>query len=310
MNKQMLDEEVDFLPCSLKTTQEWFASVITYPLGEKDAIQPYSPNGMLIAEEAARYIVPSPTLRPHQRIQIYNQQYWWRLLNTLHINFPLATRLFGRHAFNEEIGIPYLLKYPPNHWSLSVMGERLPAWILESYLEPDQTLVHHAAALDWAFTANYIATQLPKLDLVRLTQENPESLLDLTFYLQPHIHLFKWEYDLMTFRDSFLQQDADYWIDHRFPELPKGKTYHFILYRNAKNNPAWREITQGEYLLLDCFKKGSSMAAACEFLETQEASLYNDVAAHLQKWVQDWTQLGWLTQESNKVSFFDEAYQK
>ena len=175
MNKQMLEEEVDYLPCSLKITQEWFAHVITTPLYEHDAIQPYTTEGLLVSEEAARYIVPSPTLRPHQRIQIYNQQYWWRLLNTLHINFPLVTRLFGRNAFNEQIAIPYLLRCPPNHWSLSLIGERLPAWISECYEEPDQTLVRHAAELDWAFTASYIAPQLPRLDLVRLTKEAPRT---------------------------------------------------------------------------------------------------------------------------------------
>lgn len=296
-------EETDLFPCSLKTTQEWFASVITYPLGDNDTISSYSPHGFLIAEEATRYIVPSSTLKPHQRLQIYNQQYWWRLLNTLHINFPLVTRLFGRNGFNEQIGIPYLMKYPPNHWSLSAVGERLPGWISECYLEPDQNLVHHAATLDWAFTASFIAPQLKTLDLARLIQQKPESLLNTPFYLQPHIHLFTWEYDLLTFRDKFLEQDADYWIENRFPDLPKGKTYRFILYRNAKNNLAWREITQGEYLLLTCFKTGSSMASACEFMETQEPALYNEVATNLQKWIQDWTQLGWLTQESNVVSF-------
>lgn len=292
-------EEIDLLPCSLKTTQEWFASVITTPLGDNDTIQPYSPNGFLIAEEASRYIVPSPTLRPHQRMEIYNQQYWWRLLNTLHINFPLVTRLFGRNAFNEDIAIPYLLKNPPNHWSLTVIGERLPAWILEFYKEPDQPLVHHSTQLDWAFTANYIAPQLPRLDLARLTKQNPEKLLNCPFYLQPNIQLFTWDYNLFTFRESFLEQDADYWIDHRFPELTTGKTYHFILYRNLRNNPAWREITDGEYLLLDCFKKGSSIADACNLIETTHSSLYEEVASNLQKWVQDWTQLGWLTEESN-----------
>ena len=40
MNTQMENEEIDLLPCSLKTTQEWFASVITTPLGDNDTIQP------------------------------------------------------------------------------------------------------------------------------------------------------------------------------------------------------------------------------------------------------------------------------
>jgi hypothetical protein len=228
-------------------------------------------------------------------MQIYNQQYWWRLLNTLHANFPLVTRLFGCHAFNEEIGIPYLLKYPPNHWSLTVLGERLPKWISECYHQPDQALLYNAASLDWAFMASFIAPSYPALDLAHLIQGNPDSLLSYTFFLQPHIHLFVWEYDLLTFRGCFLKQDVDYWIEHRFPDLPKGKTYRFILYRNAKNNIAWREISKGEFLLLECFKRGTSITTACEHIENQEEALYEQVATHLQKWLQEWTQAGWLT---------------
>ena len=259
MSQQTLNKEFENLPCQLKSTQEWFASVITNRLGENNIIQPYTTHGTLIAEEAAHYIVPSPNLRPHERMQIYNQQYWWRLLNTLHANFPLVTRLFGCHAFNEKIGIPYLLKYPPNHWSLNLLGERLPKWITECYNEPDQSLIQNAASLDWAFMASFIAAQSPSPDLGQLLKENPEKLLSQPFYLQPHMNLFSWEYDLLTFRSSFLKQEPDYWVEHRFPDLPKGKTYFFVLYRNMNNQLAWREINKGEFLLLECFKRGTSM---------------------------------------------------
>ena len=287
MNKQTLNKKIDQLPCTLQSTQEWFATIITHRMGESDTIQPYSPNGILIAEEAARYIIPSPTLQPHQRMQIYNQQYWWRLLHTLHVNFPLVTRLFGHQAFNEQIGIPYILKYPPGHWSLTLLGECLPKWIMECYQEPDQSLIYNAASLDWAFTASFIASQFPPLDLSHLVEGNQESLLSYTFYLQSHIFLFTWEYDLMTFRGSFIKQEVDYWVENPFPELPKGKTYYFILYRNAVNNIAWREISKGELLLLEYFKKGTSIESACEFIETQEPSLYEEMEANLQKWMQD-----------------------
>lgn len=300
MNKHTLNVEVDQPPYTLKSTQEWFASIITNRLGENDIIQPYTLSGSLVAEEAGSYITPSPHLRPHQRIQIYNQQYWWRLLNTLHANFPLVTRLFGYLAFNEKIGIPYLLQFPPNHWSLNVLGERLPKWILEYYKEPDQSLIYHAASLDWAFAASFVAPQHPVLDLVHLTQEKPEDILSLSFYLQPHISLFTWEYDLFTFRGCFLKEDVDYWIEHRFPDLPKGKNFYFILYRNAKNYLTWREISQSEFMLLERFKIGTTIKDACEYIETQEAAIYEQVATHLQQWLQEWTQAGWLTLTSNQ----------
>jgi Putative DNA-binding domain len=302
MNKQTLNNEVEQLPRKMQSTQKWFASVVTTRLTENDNIQPYTVNGTLIAEEAARYITPSSTLKPHQRMQIYNQQYWWRLLNTLHTNFPLVTRLFGCHTFNEKIGIPYLLKYPPDHWSLNLLGARLPKWTSECYQEPDRPLVLNAASLDWTFMASFIAPQSPYPDLAKLVKENSEKLLSQTFYLQPHINLFTWEYDLLTFRTNFLKQGVDYWIEHRFPDLPKGKTYFFILYRNLQNHLAWREISREEYLLLELFKAGTNINAACEYIESQESSVYDYVAEHLQKWLQEWAQAGWLTLVSQPES--------
>lgn len=282
----------------LKPIQEWFAGIITNKLTEQDCINPLAPSGILIAEEATRYIVPSPTLSPHQRIQIYNQQYWWRLLNALHDNFPFVTRLFGYQAFNEEIGIPYLMKYPPNHWSLNHLGERLSKWISEEYRAPDRPLIFNATLLDWAFTASFISAQKAPLDLTTsMIQEDPEKLLAFTLYLQPHIHLFKWDYDLFSFREAFLKQSVEYWIEHDFPPLLKERTYYFTLYRTQKNHIIWKEIGPGEYALLHVLKKGASIEEACAFLEQQETAIYEEAVAHLQQWFQDWTARRWLTLE-------------
>lgn len=295
MKNELLNCVTHSPPSYLQSTQEWFASIITQPLGKKEKIRTKTPHGTLIAEEAGKYIVPSPTLRPHQRMQIYNQQYWWRLLNTLHANYPLVTRLFGCPAFNEKIGIPYLLKYPPNHWSINLIGKQLPKWIMESYKERDRSLVLNSAYLDWAFMDSFIALQQPALDLSQMIKDNPDDLLTTTFYLQSHITLFNWDYDLFTFRENFLKQGLNYWVEHRFPALSRGKPYYCILFRNANNHLAWREITQGEFLLLQRFKLGSSMADACDYIESQETSLYEHVAENLQQWLQGWTQAGWLT---------------
>ncbi len=300
-DKQLINKDQNtHIPRSLKSLQEWFASIITYKMDENSTISPITPSGLLISEEASRYIVPSPHLRPHQRIQIYNQQYWWRLLNTLHDNFPLVTRLFGYQNFNETIGIPYLLRYPPNHWSLSSLGTRLPKWITEHYQASDQAFILNATKLDWAFMASFIAPEKPPLNPSNLIQGNPESLLAYTFYLQPYIQVFSWEYDLFTFRDLLLKQSVDYWTTNDFSPLPKGKTYYFLLYRSPKNNMIWREISQAEYLLLDLLKKGSSIEAACAFLEKQEASVYEKASIHLQEWFQEWTMRHWLTLDKEK----------
>lgn len=281
-------------PYDMAATQEWFASIITRELDENDQTYTISPNGFFLEEEAAKYIVPSPTLKPDKRIQIYNQQYWWRLLKGLQDCFPLVIRLFGYHAFNQDIAIPYLLKYPPNHWSLTLLGERLPKWIKEDYKAPDAPLVRHAVDLDWAFHASFLAPKKTPLGLNQLTQGDGSQLLSYTFYLQPDVHLLKWDYDLLAFREIFLEKDVEYWVEHDFPPLAKEQTYHFALYRTLKYQIAWKKLSEGEYALLQEFKKGSTLEAACEVLELDD-KLYEQAAMHLQEWLKEWTIRGWLT---------------
>lgn len=294
MNKQTIDEEA--IPYMMQTTQEWFAQTITYPLAENNQIQMFSQDGMLVAEEAARYIVPSPTLKPHERIQIYNQQYWWRLLNALQITFPLVTRLCGYQTFNEQIGIPYLLAYPPSHWAIGLIGENLPMWISDYYQQPDKMLLHQSACLDWSFNASYGVPEVPPLDLAAVSQRDPEAILNLTYYLQPHIYLFTWDYDLMDFRNAFLLEDINYWTTHPFPKLKKRKGFHIVLFRNKKNGISYRKISKSEYLLLTAFKEGSTLSAACELIEKQDKKTYTQTVTHLQKWLQEWACAGWLSE--------------
>lgn len=292
------DERV---PLLLKREQQWFGLIIGRPIDADSRMDPISPTGCLMEEEAAEHIVPSPTLRPAQRIQIYNQQYWWRLLNTLHESFPLLTRLFGYFEFNQVIGIPYLTKYPPRHWSLGLLGDRLPQWCREDYDAPDKGLVSHAAELDWAFSSSFTSNAgVPLTQSEVATPDDAAVLLDKTLYTQPYIHLFAWDYDLFKYREDFLKQDCGYWINNDFPVLEHSRAYYFILYRDWRNHISWKEITEGEYVILRHFQKGASINSICESLEGQKTEVYEAAMENLQVWFQEWTQRGWLSLNNPK----------
>ncbi len=283
------------MPQEVKNIQEWFASIIVRPLVEPDHINPISPSGVVISKEAAKFISPSPTLLPHKRIEIYNQQYWWRLLNILQTNFPLVVRLFDYRDFNQKIAIPFLVKYPPKHWSLATLGEKLPQWIQEAYQESDKQLIYDAALLDLIFASSFLSEQYPSLDFSALIKNEPETLLTLPFCLQPHLHLIEYKYDLPNFRESILKEEPPYWVEHDFPALSRDKIYYFVIFRNHKNNVAWKDIPQEEYLLLKQFSKELSIQSACDWIESQESEIQDRMAVNLQKWIQDWTRFGWLT---------------
>lgn len=283
------------VPSELKNTQTWFASIITRPFVENSKMLPLSPTGVPMVEEAKQFIVPSPTMQPYQRIELYNQQYWWRLLNVLHNIYPLVTRLFGHYLFNQQIAIPFLQKYPPATWSLNEIGNELPKWIEDEYNEKDKQLVLDSARVDLAFNKAFVALQEPPLEMTNLPVPGDiTSLLDKKLFLQPHITLFNLDYELFEFRKKFVKEGGDYWIHHNFPKLEKKKKYHFILFRTHKNNLSWDEISEGEYFLLSQFQQGKSIDEACDLLEKAGKEIFQSAFKNLHKWFQEWVIRRWL----------------
>lgn len=287
------DEKV---PSVLKREQIWFGSIISRPIDEDSKMNPISPSGNPMEVEASQHIAPSPTMRPAQRIQIYNQQYWWRLLNTLHEIFPLVTRLFGYYDFNRLIGIPYLSKYQPRHWSLSLLGDRLVKWVEEEYKAHDHGLILDAVKVDLAFGDSFIAGQYSPITQKDLEGRGEyEDIFFQRVFLQPYIYLFKLPYDLFRFRFEFLQQDPDYWLNHEFPVMDKSKEFRFVLFRVPSNDIVWRELSEGEYRLLELFKTGASIDQACDLLESQDALVSENAIKNMQLWFQEWSMRGWLS---------------
>lgn len=288
------------VPEKLKMTQQWFASIITRPIDENSEMMPISPKGMPMTEEAREFIAPSPTLQPAQRIEIYNQQYWWRLLSALHENFPLVTRMFGYHDFNMQLAFPYLVKYPANHWSLNNIGERFPRWIEEEYHAQDKTLVLLSAQVDLAFSDSFVAGELPKISLERLaTPGDISSLADQPLQLQPYVVLFRLPYDLFQFRQKFLLQEPEYWLQNDFPKLThydRDESGYFVLFRDKFNRIEFKQISQSEFLLLEQFELPTTIDAVCEWLELQSANseVYQDAGKDLAEWFQNWISLQWL----------------
>lgn len=287
------------VPLQLKKEQIWFGNIVGRPIDEDGKMNPMAPSGELMEVEAVAHIAPSPTLRPAQRVQIYNQQYWWRLLNAMQDSFPLVTRLLGFFDYNRSLSIPYLVKYPPRHWALSYLGDRLHQWVIEDYEANDKVLIADSVALDWAFLHSAIASQMPSIaEECTARSIDPETLSTHTLYIQSHVHLLRFDYNLPKYRMDLVQKDHDYWLANKVPKIEKEDPMYFVLYRNPSNDISWRQIDEAYYLLLSKFRDGISIDAAMEWLEGQEARIYESALPHLQQWFEEWTARGWLTMTS------------
>lgn len=267
-------------------TLRWFGKTIAQPLSSDHTLPEHSRN------EADRYIAASPTLEPHERIELYYQQYWWRLLKCLNTNFPTLIRLFGERPFEQTIAVPYLSAHPPQHWALCRLGETLPDYLDAHYAEPDAYLITEAAAIDWASQKAFWSGGLPSL--------SPLSTESSLLRLQPYVSIFSLQGDLFSFRDHLLKKSPAHYSTHPFPELIKRPCY-FIIYRTPHNVVAWEEISLAEYILLSLFKEGNTVDKACLALEELGGEIFKKAQENLPKWFKKWTVLEWFGQYSSSL---------
>lgn len=265
-------------PQKLIETLKWFGSCISLPLAKDSRLPEIS--------GVDSWILPSEKLTPHQRIEIYHQQYWWRLLSCMHDNYPFLVRLMGSQEFNQKIAIPYLLENPPSHYSLARLGQTLGIWLQKHQKE---TLYIESAKIDAA--ANHAFSSLKKTP--HRTPLSKEQLLLVPMYLQDDICLFELSSDLFTLREALLKESADYWQENPIPNIAAG-TFYAALYRSQEDIVAWKRLSHAEYQLLLLFKDSSSVADAVSKLEMMDEEITKIAEEEISIWFHDWSRLEWL----------------
>ena len=64
----------------LAALQRRMARAVMTPLTPSEHMRARAPNGRSMRKEAAAFIKPNDRLTSFERLEIYNRQYWWRIL--------------------------------------------------------------------------------------------------------------------------------------------------------------------------------------------------------------------------------------
>src|SRR5688500_12916565 len=97
---------------SLARIQRWMQAVIRQPAGEG-------------TERVDALILPSRSLSSRDRLQIYANAYFARLLEVLTGEYPAVAHAVGAEVF-AEFALGYLNRHPSSSYTLSQLGGRFP----------------------------------------------------------------------------------------------------------------------------------------------------------------------------------------
>jgi hypothetical protein len=288
---------------NLRAIQRAFASGVTRPLTESYQMQPTWTDGTPASEAVATFIKPNDRLSSFDRLEIYNKQYWFRLLDSLYEDFPGLRALIGEDRFH-KLSIAYLTKYPSRTFSLRDLGDRMEKFLAQQpeWMEPNPVLARDLVRLEWAHIVAFDGDALPPLEIDALLDGGDPAQLRLG--LQPYITFLACDYPVDDFiikvrRREEPQGEASNAVAERVVrkaskkvKLPNPEKVWLAVHRSG-NSVWYKRLEPRAYLICTALKKGLPLQAACErALRGQKVD--PNFGATLQTWFAQWASFGWF----------------
>ncbi len=286
---------------SLAELQREMAKAVMQPLTATEDMHAVSADGRDMNAVAASFIAPNSKLNAFERLEIYNRQYWYRLLGALAEDFPALRAVVGARAF-EALSIAYLTAHPSRSFTLRNLGANLAQWLLAN---PEATGRRHRLAVDitrieWAFIEAFDNAERTQLTVEEIATLDAGSRLAL----QPHLILIALNYPaddlVLGLHKRDKRQTSEAGVSHeetddapvKLPKLRPRPTW--VAAHRVDNSVYYLRLKREEFLTLAAIRQGLALADALEsgFIgsripEPQRAGL-------VQQWFGSWAELGWI----------------
>lgn len=283
---------------NLLDLQRRMAEDVRRPLTPEFSMQAFAEDGQPIA---ANYIKPSATLTSFERLEIYNRQYWFRVLDALSEDYPALSAIVGPKRFDTLIRA-YLSENPSTSFTLRNLGKSLPGWLAG---HPELTGRRHALAVDtarveWACVEAFDGAVLPPLTESGALLVSPASVLAL----QSHLQLLHLRYPVDELVIAVHRQTPDAEIvssaatlrkrsaRKRLPEMRRFNIY--LAVHRYDDSVYHSRLTAAQFRLLSALRDGHTMESAIASALAGSRIAPEEQAATIQEIFAHATGLGWI----------------
>jgi hypothetical protein len=290
-------------PMDLAQLQREMAAAVMQPLTPDENMRTTAPDGRQMAEVAESFIAPNSRLTAFERLEIYNRQYWYRVLGALAEDFPALRAVIGGRRF-EALSIAYLAEHPSRSFTLRNLGSKLPAWLAA---HPEHTGRRHRLAVDmakieWAFVEAFDAAELAPLTQRQIAALQADSRLAL----QPFLQLIALQYPaddlVLELHAGEKRQTSEAGVAHEddsgaqtaVPKLRPRPTW--LAVHRVDLSVYYRRIGREEFQTLDALRSGSPLGEALAAGFAGSRIPEHKRAECVQEWFGNWAELGWICQ--------------
>jgi hypothetical protein len=290
----------------LRELQRVMSTALFRPLTSRWRMQKRWIDGRPMDEAAAEFIRPNDRLSSLERLEIYNRQYWFRVLDCLWDDYPGLCAVVGQRKFMRLI-TAYLARYPSDSYTLRDLGNRMERFLREQpyWAAPREELAIDMARFEWAQIVAFDGPSKPAIV--------PDDILDtppakLRLGLQPYLSLLDLNYPVDDFliavkkrESAVLRGEASNAIDsaptvkarRKRIRLPKRAKVYLAVHRHD-NMLYYKRLEPEAFAILSGLGRGATLENACADAIAARTRTKIDWAEQTKEWFDNWAALNWF----------------
>jgi hypothetical protein len=217
----------------------------------------------------------SDGLSPALRLRFYRTNVYGNYLDALRATYPAVAHAVGRAHFL-ALGERFVREVPSRSGDLNRYGGDFSELLASAPVALDLPWLPDLARLEWAMEEAFYEADHAPLSLERLATVAPQAYDRLVFVLHPACRLLRSRHPVRR-----LWQAAQRGDGAASAEADEGG--ESLLIRRAGHEVVVEPLCAAEFAMLEAFRDGAGLAAACERAATLEAGF--DPGAVLQRHV-------------------------
>lgn len=288
----------------LASLQKAVARAVMQPLTRDEQMRTVGPKGESMRRYAARYIKPNDRLTSFERLEIYNRQYWFRVLGGLAEDFPGLRAILGDRPF-EDMCRAYLIECPSRSFTLRNLGARLESWLQRNprWIRGNPQLALDMVRLEWADIEAFDSAAEPVLK----AEELAGAPGGFRLRLQPYVQLLTLHYpvDDLVLRLKETEGDHEFASNAVSERRKRSKVRAvaalkpqeiFLVVHRIDFSVYFRRIEREAYTMLAALRAGKSVAYAIERAFKKSSVPEIERGGYVRHSFETWAALGWFCQ--------------
>jgi len=260
---------------------------LTHAEPHSEASSEVAAERLLWARELAATVRSDARLGAIQRLEVYANAYFYRILDCLAEDYPVLVRSLGQRRFHDLI-TGYLLAHPSDHFSMRQVGRHLAEYLRhherEARLRRDFPWAPDLARLEWSLLDAFDAPDVAPATREDFAQVEPDDFVELQFFFDPSLQCLAVDARAARLHDQPEDAEPD-------PGQEQESPAHVLVWR-TRERVRTRGLDADEAYAIACVSRGMSFGEVC--LEIAGRIGEERASGQVAAWLGGWLEAGCL----------------